>query len=92
MIKGSFDKIFMFFMYLQLENCLLLYDMEFPANVAVVLTQLRSIVKFEALKPKYLMLLFWDESRIQQMQGSALETMSSVNSDISSGSYWDNSG
>ena len=93
-IKGSFDFFFGFIMYMQIVKCIALYDLNIPANVMVIIEQLRKIVEFEALKPKNLALIFWTEEELKGLKESLGGTMSMnfVNSGVESSDFTENFG
>ena len=94
LLKGSIKKVIDLILYLQLIKCILIYDMNLPANVLIVLTELRKIIEFEALKPKNLLPLIWSDDELKKLNNkmSGLMTTSLVDSNITSGSFIANLG
>ena len=49
------DQMFNLFLALQLVKVFLIYQLEMPANAVIILQQIKKIVDFEMLKPKFLL-------------------------------------
>ena len=75
LLKGSFDYLLDFMLYLQLIKCIPIYDLNIPANVLVVLKQLRNIIEFDALKPENLLPFIWSEEELKKLDNSMMSFM-----------------
>ena len=74
-------------------KCITMYDFSFPANVMVIIEEIRILIEFESLKPAAIMVHFVFEEDLHAMKEKlGLVSVSEMNSGIQSGSYFENFG
>lgn len=65
-------------MYLQALKCMLLFNFTLPANVQLVMEELKKFIGFESLKINNLLLLFVTEAEMKEMEESFQTRMANI--------------